>query len=365
MAAGGKTYEWKAESLPWDAIFIFGGLGIVGVVLSLVMLIQSAIRGDAGGIIAGVLCGSGSVFIGSLVTVLPMRIMMSRERIEVHGLWRFVRRLDGARVAGVLPKPWISKRSDVQVSLALRDQRGSWMLRELSRFGEVGEVRRAAVELFGALVIHPVALPSGDQIVAAENHFICHGEFRWRPRFGSLVSMLGLKAVAFAVSLAFTWRSYQAWLTQQAVVGPWIAVTLTIASAVAIAFAMLTLLDLARGGPVREISATHEDITLHLWWKKVRIPCAEFRGLCVHWDQRPRGITLLFLAAAPHVRRPARRPAWRLMQGRWRGPSGSDPRERIGMVAPMLLLFEPLFAAEIKKSQRPREELQGSLVPTA
>ena len=38
---------------------------------------------------------------------------------------------------------------------------------------------------------------------------------------------------------------------------------------------------------------------------------------------------------------------------------------RIGMVAPMLLLFEPLIAAEIKKSQRPGEALQGSLESTA
>lgn len=331
-----QQFEWRATRPLWEVFGIVAVLSGLGCSVGTLLLIQAFRGGFKPGEFAAavMLWLAGAVFL-SLLVLVPTKIMASRDAIRVRGILPFERLVPGDRVVGIVP-PLHVKRSGSPdfVHVLLGGRCRPWSINISAPMPS--QVRSGLELIFGVCKVHPLLMPTSNQFLAAAEHYHRVGEFRWESRFGWVVSMLGLKALAWAVATAMTWSAYQAWLVHQATISELRLFLFFMLSAGALCLGVLTALDYLRGGPVTAITANADGLTFHRWRNSYRVPAEEVGEIVVLHSGLLTPTDLWMLSAKPEQRR---RPLV-LRPGHWRGPQGAVPNPPVGMIAPMIFLFD-------------------------
>jgi hypothetical protein len=320
---------WSARRFPWAAAIVIVCMSLMFMWLAMSMFF--AVPAQSFNMLAGL-----GIATFSLVLLCSFFAATWKIRSGVDGLQRIPllgrgRSVTAADIAGVCPSQ--TRRDGTgTVHVMLRSSARPWKLVVPPYVALHGDLQRGLLDIYGPCTVSPTLMPSESVFAAAERHLAEHGEFRWRPRFGWLFSSLGIKSLAWLVSLPFGTQTIEQWVRQNNA-SMWSLLAVILAGGVCAALGGSVLLELARGGSVVELRATAEGITVQRWWRSTLLPADSIASLWVKSDDL--GISALIV-----LRDADMRPRGRVAPWRWRGPLNGDPAdEKIGMIAPLLMLY--------------------------
>lgn len=320
---------WHARRFPWGAAIVMICVSVILMWLAMSMLFARPAQGSH--ILAGLGIAAISVVVmcGLLTATWKIRAGLDDlQRIPLLGRRRIVASGD---IAGVCPSRTMRDGSGT-VHVMLRSSAKPWRLVVPPYLALHGDVQNGLLEIYGPCTVSPTLMPSEAAFAAAERHYAEHGEFRWRPRFGWLLTSLGVKSLAWLVSLPFGMQTIEQWVRQNNA-SSWSLLVAIVVGGVCIALGGSVLLDLSRGGSTVELRATAQGITSLRWWRSVFVPADAIANLWVKSDGFGRGTVIL-------LRDSDLRMFGRLVPWSWRGPLDADPAdEQIGMIAPLLMLY--------------------------
>ncbi|MCG3123593.1 MAG: hypothetical protein GIKADHBN_02014 [Phycisphaerales bacterium] len=150
--------------------------------------------------------------------------------------------------------------------------------------------------------------------------------------------MLGVKALGCVIATVLTWQAFQSWIVQQAVLSDARAVIIVILSGITAVMASVTVLDVLNGGPVTAITADTNGLTFHRWRNTYRVPACDLGEVVAF---RPGLLASVHLYILPSTGSGQQR-VLTLHPWKWSGPVGSTSSCDLGMLAPMLYLFDPV-----------------------
>ncbi len=138
------------------------------------------------------------------------------------------------------------------------------------------KVHAELTALYGRVAVHP-ALEPGSELMQAIRERIERGEvLEWRHRTASAVTIVGLVCMVLILLLAAMTPWWLAWLVNLPRGSGLLALPWTYLVMFMAALAMLTVMDLVRGGPIVALRADSTGIELVRWWRSVRFDASEF-----------------------------------------------------------------------------------------
>jgi hypothetical protein len=224
------------------------------------------------------------------------------------------------KILGVIPKR--SRMGSTELSV-----RGSRIRLELERLLLVPDTKDldgAMVALYGPIPLpedlqphSPVALDVRARLERGET-------FEWRHRYRHVIGVFGIAAIGATALLLIT---IPFWLPRliESKVTVVSMLSVTYAVMVIVSVAMLTCLDMLRGGPIVRIRADRNGLTLCRWWREETYLAADLQAASVD-NNRGTHMVEVHATARPLTR------TWQFMEKHWHTP-------RAELAAVLLHLF--------------------------
>jgi hypothetical protein len=323
---------WRARRYPWGLVLVFGfsAAWMMGIAISALVALSMSI-------FSVLIC-----FFFASIAIVTMRELLRLTReiaadergMRITAFTARTRVIAASNIAGVFPSLPSSKASGT-VRIVLRDRVRPRMLNILLILGKPSDLPLALLGLFGRCTVPPLLMPKPEVFDSAERHYVEHGEFRWRPRLGWLFSSLGIKSLAWFITLPFGWRAIEQWIQHNHSMSWWGLLMASAVGGVSIGLGVSTLFELLQGGHIVEIRATTDGITIRRWWRSVQLSRSDITDVCVQAEGFPIGTIVNVRTSDPRVR-------WRFVPRWWHGPLDANRAdEQIGMIAPFIMLYEP------------------------
>lgn len=243
--------------------FAWGLVGVLwaGAMIATLILFRSASPSAS---VAGPLA-----FVAAVVTfialVLPRSVEAGTSGIMVRAWCGWTRRIERSNIVGIEPRsPWAD-----HVLIRTFDGRRGFHLRDMGL--QATDVHGELVSMFGQCPVHPDLVRGSEYLRSLAARCDAGETFTWRHRKAHVVGIWGLFAIFLTLAFAVSTPWWLQWLINLPHGSAPTVLPVAYAAMFVGAFAILTLMDLARGGPIVALHADPSGIEFRRWWRVDRL----------------------------------------------------------------------------------------------
>lgn len=220
------------------------------------------------------------------------------------------RLVERRNILGVIPK----RSSMGSTQLSVRDARIVLDLERLLLVPDTKDLDQDIMALYGPIPLHENLQPHSPVVLEVRARLDRGETLSWRHRCRHVIGVFGVAAIGATALLLIT---IPFWLPQliESKVTLVSMLPMTYAVMVIVSVAMLTCLDMLRGGPIVRIRADRHGLTLCRWWREETYVAADLQAASVH---NGRGTHVVEIHAKA---RPMKR-TWQFMEKHWHTPRG-------------------------------------------